>query len=86
MKYGRVYIEGGFRPAIVKEGRLWSRVVYNKGSYIKCKRVRGDVKCQSITGITLKQMARQFSRKKNCLGINMTIMKTARPVLKEARS
>jgi len=86
VKHGRVYVEGGFRPAIVKEGRIWSSLVYTKGSYVKFKRVRGDVEVQPLTGLTLKKMARQLSCRKNCLGIRMTIHKNAMRVLKEARS
>ena len=59
IKHGRLHIDGGFRPVIVKENRLWSEVIYIDGSWIRRRRIRneqvGDVRV--ITGWDAKRFA-----------------------------
>lgn len=40
IKHGRLYVDGGQRPVIIKEARLWSEVFYIDGSWIRRKRIR----------------------------------------------
>jgi hypothetical protein len=86
MKHGRVFIDGGFRPAIVKEGPKWSQVVFISGSHVKVKKVRGSVKADPLPEkLTLRLLAQKLGCKTNALGLPMTISKGARAILTEVR-
>lgn len=86
MKHGSVFIDGGFRPAIVKEGNKWSQVVYISGSHVKVKKVRGEVPTRPLPEkLTIGLLAQKLSCKTNCLGLPMNISKGARAILSEAR-
>ena len=86
MKHGRVFIDGGFRPAIIKEGPKWSQVVYISGSHVKVKKVRGEVKAAPLPDkLTIKLLAQKLACKTNALGLPMTISKGARAILSEVR-
>lgn len=39
IEHGRVYVDGGYRPALVKYGRKWAEVLYIDGSSVGRKRV-----------------------------------------------
>ena len=87
MKHGRVFVDGGFRPAIIKEGPKWSQVVFIDGSRVKVKRVRGIVPTKPLPEkVTMRLLAQKLNCRTNCLGLPMTITKGARAILKEARS
>ena len=81
---GRVFINGGFRPAIVKQGHKWSQVAYIDGSRVRVKRVKGMVKVVPAYG-DLKTLASAFLRRKNVLGLTMHISKGAKQLLQQAR-
>jgi transcription termination factor Rho len=87
MKHGRVFIDGGFRPAVIKEGPKWSQVVYINGTHVKVKRVKGSINVNPLhEKVTLRLLAQKLSCRTNCLGLPMPITKGARAILTEARS
>lgn len=79
---GRTFIDGGFRPAIIKQGHKWSQVVYIDGSRVRVKKVRGEQKVTPAYG-DIKTLARAFSKRYNVLGIKMHVTKTAKSILRE---
>ncbi len=85
MKYGRAYVNGGFRPAIGKEGPKWTQVVYVDGSTVKVTRCLGNLEFTPLTGYTLQTLASRFLCRKNHFGTKMYISRRARKILKEAR-
>lgn len=86
MKHGSVFIDGGFRPAIVKEGPKWSQVVFISGTHVKVKKVRGEVPTRPLPEkLTMRLLAQKLACKTNCLGLPMTISKGARAILTEVR-
>ena len=86
MKHGSVFINGGFRPAIVKEGPKWSQVVFINGTHVIMRKVRGKLNAKPINGYSSRKLASALLRRKNVLGLKMHISKTARRILEEARS
>lgn len=85
MKYGVAHVQGGFRSIIANEGPKWTRYVYIDGHVVKAARIRCHLAYQPLEGYTLKQLAKRFSRKRNCLGIRMTVTKGARKMLMKAK-
>ena len=83
MKHGRAWVTGGFRPAIIKEGPKWSQVVYIDGSRVRVAKVKGEVTVKPV-GFSMVTLARALLRRKNVLGIQMHISKTAKRILQEA--
>ena len=84
MLHGITFIDGGYRPAIAKEGRIWTQVVYNDGSLVKVKRVKEKLSFRPID-YTLPKLARKMLRSRNTLGAKKSFTKTARAILKEAK-
>ncbi len=85
MRHGRAYVNGGFRPAIGKEGPKWTQVVYVDGSTVKVTRCLGNLEFKPIEGFTLRTLAARMLCRKNGLGTKMHVTKGARKILKEAR-
>lgn len=86
MKYGRAYVNGGFRPAIGKVGPKWTRVVYLDGTNVKMTKHKGSLEFQPIKGYNLQALACRMLRRKNSLGIKIHVSKSARKILQEAKS
>jgi len=84
MLHGITFIDGCYRPAIAKEGRIWTQVVYNDGSRVKTKRTKEHLTFKPID-YTLPKMARKMLRSRSTLGIKKSFTKTARAILKEAK-
>lgn len=85
IRHGRVFVDGGFRPAIVKFGPVWSQVVYIDGVNIRVRKVKGRVKIDPISHMTLRQMAYRFQRPKNVLGVKQRISRGAKAIIHEAK-
>ena len=85
MLFGITFIDGGNRPAIAKQGRVWTQVVFNDGSVVKVKRTKAHITFRPIPNYTLPKMARKFLRPRNTLGTKKTFTKAARAILKEAK-
>ena len=85
MLYGITFIDGGYRPAIAKQGRVWTHVVFNDGSVVKVKRTKGRVKFSPAPNYTQRKLAMRFLRAKNALGIKKTFTKAAKAILIEAK-
>lgn len=83
MRHGYVFVAGGFRPAVTKEGPKWTQVVYLDGSRVRVKRVKGKLEHRPVAGYTTIKLARKFLKPRNCLGVKMSVSKTARKLLKE---
>ena len=83
MRHGITFIDGGYRPAIAKEGRVWTQVVFNDGATVKVKRTKEHLSFKSID-TPLPRLARRMLRSRNILGCKKTVTKTARKILKEA--
>ena len=82
VRHGRVHVDGGFRPALVKHGRKWAEVLYIDGSHVRRKRMLIH-KVGSIrhpTGWEGKLFAKFLLRS----GKHMT--KRVRQILKEAQN
>jgi hypothetical protein len=86
MKYGVMFIDGGFRPAIVKEGRKWNQAVIQDGTKVRVRKIRKDLRLRPIAHYTQQQLARRMLRRKNCLGVKRKFTKAARLILNEAKS
>lgn len=89
LKYGRVFINGGVRPVVAKEGPKWTQAVLHEGGTIKVKRVKGKLDYSPMYGnkeYTLAKVAKRFlnSARKNKYGLKFSITKGARAILKEA--
>ena len=84
MRHGYVFVDGGFRPAITKEGPKWTQVVYLDGSRVRVRKVKGVLEHRDINGYTTSKMARKFLKPRNCLNVKMHVSKAARKLLKEA--
>jgi hypothetical protein len=84
--FGSVFIEGGFRPAIVKEGRIWNQVVIIDGPTVVTRKTKEKLKVNPIAGYDLVKLAARMSRKKNSLGQKVHISKSAKAILEEAQS
>ena len=84
MLYGITFIDGGYRPAIAKQGRVWTQVVFTDGATVKVKRVKMPLQFKAIP-YTLPRLARRMLRSRNVLGCKKTITKTARKLLNEAK-
>jgi hypothetical protein len=85
MLYGITFIDGGYRPAIAKEGRIWTQVVYNDGSTVKVKRTKEHLDFKPINNYTLPKLARRMLRSRNGLGCKKHVTKTARAILNTAK-
>lgn len=81
IKHGRMHIDGGFRPVIIKESRLWSEVIYIDGSWVRRRRVRNEQvgEPKVMQGWCAKRFARILLRS----GKEMT--KRTRSILKEVK-
>jgi hypothetical protein len=93
LKFGRAFINDGFRPVIAKEGPKWTQAVIHDGGSIRVKRVKGRLDYSPLYGkkgkdYTLAQFATLFLRsgRKNKYGIKFHITKSARALLREAQS
>lgn len=88
MLYGITFIDGGFRPAIAKQGPKWTHVVMIDGTRVVTRRVKNNAvgRFRTLSEYSLAKMAKRFLRKKNCLGLKMTVAKSARRILEEALS
>lgn len=84
IRHGRVFVAGGFRPAIIKEGPKWSQVVYIDGTSIRVRKVKGKLELSPITGLTRKGIAYRMLRPKNVLGVKQKATRTAKRILREA--
>ena len=86
MRYGITFIDGGYRPAIAKEGRLWTQVVFQDGSRVRVKRTKSALQFRPLgNGYTLRKFAIRLLRRKNSLGIKRHITKGAKDILLEAK-
>lgn len=85
MKYGLTFVNGGYRPAIAKEGPKWTQVVCLDGSTVKVRRVRGTLPFRRLQGYTLRQLAIRMLRRENVLGVKMHVTRSARKILEEAK-
>jgi len=85
MLYGITFIDGGYRPAIAKQGRIWTQVVFNDGNTIKVKRVRDSLTFKPLPTYTLPKLARKMLRSRNVLGVKKHFTKGARAILTEAK-
>jgi hypothetical protein len=85
MENGRVFVEGGFRAALVKQGPKWAKVVFIDGSNVRVLRVKGTVATKPI-GYTNYKLACVMLRRKNSLGNTRHISKPARRLLEEAKT
>jgi hypothetical protein len=87
LKFGRTFVDGGFRPVVAKEGPKWTQVVLHDGGRVRVKRVRGKLDYSPMYGprgeYTLSKVARAFLRR-NKHGIRFAITKGARKILTEA--
>ena len=87
MKYGTTFIDGGFRPAIGKEGPKWTQVVFRDGNQIRVSKVKTPQRFTPIAGrkpYTLVKLARRLLRSRNSMGSKMHVSKTAKKILREA--
>jgi hypothetical protein len=87
MLFGVTFIDGGFRPAIAKEGIKWNQIVVRDGSRIVVRKVRSSERLnfRPITGYTQEKLAKAFLRRTS-LGTKVTITKGAKNILLEATS
>ena len=85
MRYGRTFVEGGFRVAIVKEGPKWAKAVFIDGSNVKVRKVKGAMTITPIEGYTLRKLACVMLRRKNSLSGKRHISKGARKILEDAK-
>ena len=85
MLYGTTFIDGGYRPVIAKQGRIWTQVVFNDGNTMKVKRTKEALRFKPLPTYTLPKLARKMLRSRNTLGIKKSFTKTARAILTEAK-
>ena len=85
MLYGITFIDGGYRPAIAKEGRIWNQVVFVDGSSVRVTRTKANLTFTPIPKYTLTRLANRWLRSRNSLGTKTHISKAARKILKEAK-
>ena len=85
MLYGTTFIDGGYRPAIAKQGRIWTQVVFNDGNTLKVKRVKDTLTFKPLPNYTLPKLARKMLRPRNTLGCKKSFTKAARAILNEAK-
>jgi len=85
MQHGITFIDGGYRPAIAKVGRIWTQVVYNDGSSVKVKRTKDVLIFKPIDKYPLRRLAMRFLRSRNKLGTKKHVSKTARAILNDAK-
>jgi hypothetical protein len=85
MLYGITFIDGGYRPAIAKQGRVWTQVVFNDGGAVRVKRTKEHLRFSPLPNYTITKLANRMLRSRNCLGIKKQVSKTARAILKEAK-
>ena len=89
---GLFFIDGGFRPAIVKKGWKWTHAMYLDGSTIRCKRILSSKVGRPrpfVGGVdyNTKSLAAKFLSKRNSL-TNQPVNRTKKvtTMLKEATS
>ena len=85
MLYGTTFIDGGYRPVIAKQGRIWTQVVFNDGGSVRVKRTKERLQFKPIPNYTITKLANRMLRSRNGLGIKKQVSKTARAILKEAK-
>jgi len=85
MLHGKAFVEGGFRPVIVKEGPKWSQYVHLDANRVRVGKAKGKLDVRPLQGYTLQQMASRFLQRTNVLGNKMAISRTARKLLTEAK-
>jgi len=84
MLHGITFIDGGWRPAIAKEGRKWTQVVYTDGSSVRVKKVKACPKFKPLACFDDQHhFCKRMLAKKNCLGIKKHFSKAALAILKE---
>jgi hypothetical protein len=88
---GTLFIDNGYRPAIVKRGRKWAFIMFINGSKIRCKREKAKKvgRLSPIGGAvpyTTSTLADQFLTRKTLTGDSRFITKMAVAMLKEARN
>jgi hypothetical protein len=86
MEHGRVFVDGGFRVAIVKQGPKWAKVVFISDHGVIVHKVKGIMTIKPIPGYTNHKLACVMLRRKNSLGCKRHISKPARHLLEEAKA
>jgi hypothetical protein len=84
LSHGRGFFRGGFRALVIKHGRKWHQVVWIDGSRVRAKRTKENIRLSPVAGYDLNKLARRMSRKRNSLGLPVSISKKAAGILREA--
>lgn len=87
MLYGVTFIDGAYRVAIAKEGRVWNHIVFMDGNKVRAQKTKEHLtfKPAGDKYSTLPKLARRMLRPRTALGTRKYFSKAARAILKEAK-
>lgn len=83
---GRIFIEGGYRPAVLKINRKKTQVVFLDGTRVRVTTISTNElpRMQHVRGYHVPGLAHAMLKRRNVLGIRQHISLGARAILLEA--